>query len=185
MANILELKETARELVTAWDDADGDIEKLLPLINALEEKGLEAVGDLTQAMEEISIRAEARKSKAARYNELAKKDEQFIDGIKKTIMFAMQTAGIEKFSTEATQITMSKGKESVEVVDEDKVPINYKRVVLTINGSAYEPIMELFGEDVRNEKFDVDKKAITEAHKAGVGVAGTQVIRNPYLIIKG
>lgn len=182
MANILLIAAKAQSIVRAFDE---DEESAHALIAELEQMGMAAVAPLCDVIDELTARAGARKEKARATAELARKDEAMTDNMKSLILKIMQVSGQDKMSNGALSITVSKGRESVEIVDESKVPMSYKRANIKIKGNAIDAILAAFPDDVMDIKEEVDKKAITEAHKAGVGVNGTEIVRKPYLIIKG
>lgn len=186
MPNILQLKDIAAEIVAALDTQDNEITAdVEDLFRQLETKGSAAIAPLCDVVDELSLRAAARKDKAKTYAELAKKDESMAANAKKYLVKIMQVMGVDKFNVGTLAITLSKGRESVEVVDEDAVPVKYKTATIKISGDQVETIKTVFGDSIKDIKMDVDKTAIKAATDENIGIAGTQIVRNPYVIIKG
>jgi len=186
MPNILALKDLARDIVVALDTQEGeftaDVDELFTQIAA---KGAAAVAPLCDVVDELSLRAAARKDKAKELTELAKKDESMVENAKKYLVRIMQTIGQDKMQIGTLSITLAKGKESVEVINEESVPDKYKTATVKINGSQVDTLKSVFGDNIKSIKLDVDKTAIKSASDDNIGIAGTEIVRKPYLIIKG
>ena len=186
MPNILPIKELAREIVLALDTQDGEItQDVQDLFNQLEQKGAAAIAPLCDVVDELTLRAAARKEKAKQLSELAKKDESMVENAKKYLMAIMQAVGQDKFQIGAPTVTLSKGRESVEIVNEDLIPMKYKTATIKLNGSDLDTAQTLFGDSITSTKVEVDKTSIKKATDNNIGIAGTQIVRKPYVIIKG
>lgn len=187
MSNIMIVREAANEFLAAYYQAGEDFSapEVLEKFAELEKMGQDALAPLCDILDELEARKVARKEKAQEYRVLAKKSEDDADRMKEYITAIMQSTGLSKLSLGEKTITLSKGRESVEIIDEKKVPEAYKRIVMTVKGTNIEALMAVFGDDVLNYKEEINKTDITAAHKAGVGVDGTEVVRKPYIIIKG
>ena len=186
MPNILPIKELAREIVLALDTQDGEItQDVQDLFNQLEQKGAAAIAPLCDVVDELTLRAAARKEKAKQLSELAKKDESMVENAKKYLMAIMQAVGQDKFQIGALTVTLSKGRESVEIVNEDLIPMKYKTATIKLNGSDLDTAQTLFGDSITSTKVEVDKTSIKKATDNNIGIAGTQIVRKPYVIIKG
>jgi hypothetical protein len=184
MPNIMKLRDLAKEIVNSMDE-DGYTEETERLFTELETKGAAAVAPLCDVIDELALRGEARKSKAKELAELAAKDEAMIANAKKYLMAIMRTLGQDKMVIGGLSVTLAKGRESIEVTDEALIPDSYKTASVKIAGSEIDTIRAAFGDSIKSVSLTVDKTKIKEAHTAGMGVAGTAVVRNPYLIIKG
>lgn len=184
---VLLIRDAAKDFLTAYYQSGEDFtsEEVTTALSELEKTGQDAIAPMCDILDELDARAKARRDKARQYAELAKTTEESVESVKEYILTLMRQTGLDKLSVGEKSITMSKGKESVEVFDEKQVPDAYKRIILKIKGTHMDAIMSVFGEDVMDIKEEVNKTEITAAHKAGIGVAGTQVVRKPYLIIKG
>ena len=186
MPNILPIKELAREIVLALDTQDGEITPdVQDLFQQLEQKGAAAIAPLCDVVDELTLRAAARKEKAKQLSELAKKDESMVENAKKYLMAIMQAVGQDKFQIGALTVTLSKGRESVEIVNEDLIPMKYKTATIKLNGSDLDTAQTLFGDSITSTKVEVDKTSIKKATDNNIGIAGTQIVRKPYVIIKG
>jgi len=141
----------------------GDIEtKMLQLGRIWRE--LEADADATDAeVKRLAERANARHKRA--------------DSLKTFIRTAMLTAHVDVAKDAAVTVRLQVGPPSVEVLDADQVPSDYKRATLTM-------LLPDVPEDlVGLAKVEIDRRAILDAHKAGADVAGTRVVRNQFLRI--
>lgn len=189
MSNIMKISREAGEVITLFDLSDGEI---TPELNAM----LEALNQDVQAytaisadiIDELGARMNARKERAKELTALAKRDEAMIERAKAGIVQAMQIANVDKLQIGGLSVTLSKGQESVEILDEEEVPASYKRATITLPANELGWIKSVAGERITSEKVEVDKTAIKLAHKASngeIGIAGTAIVRKPYVIIKG
>lgn len=187
MANILKIESTAREIVQALDEADGVVTpEVDELFRLLENQGMAAIAPLCDVKDEIEARMAARKAKAAELNALAKKDAEMIANAKQYIMAVMRAMKKDHFSIGALSVTLSKGKESIEIFDEAMVPIQYKVATIKVEAAQLSAIEAVFGKEFMGEpKLEASKTLIKAAITDNVGVAGTEKVRNPYLIIRG
>jgi hypothetical protein len=186
MPNILPIKELAREIVLAIDTQEGELTPdVLDLFSQLEQKGAAAIAPLCDVVDELTLRAAARKDKAKQLSNLAKKDESMVENAKKYLIAIMQAVGQDKFQIGSLTVTLSKGRESVEVVNEDLIPMKYKTATIKLNGNDLDTAQTLFGDSITSTNIEVDKTAIKKATAENIGIAGTQIVRKPYIIIKG
>lgn len=186
MPNILKIRELAAEIVAALDSQEGEITpNVQDLFDQLETKGAAAIAPLCDVVDELTVRAAARKEKAKALAELAKKDEQMVENAKKYLVKVMQAIGQDKMVVGSLAVTISKGLKSVEIVNEDLIPMKYKKATITLNGADLKTAETLFGDSITSIKVDVDKTSIKKATNENIGIAGTQIVRNPYVIIKG
>lgn len=187
MSNIMKIRDEARELADLWESTEGELTpELEEAYNKLLQMGQAGVAILCDLRDEIEARMNSRKAKAKELTELAKKDEGMLDNNKKYLMAIMDVMGTKKVTVGSLVVTKSDGRESVNVVDESLVPDNYKRATLTIPGDQLYLVESLFPD--AEIKKEVDKTAIKQVYKdseGNMGVAGTEIIRTPYLTIKG
>ena len=188
MSNIMVIKQDAKQIIEMLDDADGI---MTPEIDAkmgvLMQHGQAGLAILADIRDELTLRTDARKAKAAELTDLAKRDEAMIETAERTMLAVMSAMGTKKVEIGSLQITLCDGRESVEIVDEEQVPESYKKATLSFPASELDTLSAL-GIDVSGAKVAVSKTAIMETHKdtkGEVGIAGTQIIRKPYLRIKG
>lgn len=188
MSNIMVIKQDAKEIIAMLDDADG---VMTPEIDAkmgvLMQHGQSGLAILADIRDELALRAKARSDKAAELSALASRDNAMIETAERTMLSMMSALGTKKVEIGSLQITLCDGRESVEIVDEEMVPDTYKKATLSFPASELDTLSAL-GIDVSSAKVAVSKTAIMETHKdtkGEVGIAGTQIIRKPYLRIKG
>lgn len=190
MSNIMVIRKEAKEIAALWEQTEGE---LTPELEAeygkLLQMGEAGVAILADVRDELEARMNERKAKAKVYTELAKKDEAMLDNNKKYLMAIMDVMGMKKVTVGALVVTKSDGRESVNVFNEDAVPLKYKKATITIPATKLEIVKAVLdAEDILKESLDVDKTAITELHKSSegeMGVEGTEIVRTPYVTIKG
>ena len=186
MPNILQIREIAAEIVAALDTQEGEFTPdVQDLFHQLEQKGAAAIAPLCDVVDELTARATARKEKAKALTELARKDESMVENAKKYLIAVMQATGQDKMVIGELAVTVSKGRESVEITDESLIPDKYKRATITLNGADLRTAETLFGDSITSKKLEPDKTAIKKATDENIGIAGTQIVRKPYVIIKG
>lgn len=184
MPNIMPLNELAVQLMGLLEETNGVVTPEVDQMFAeLMQKGLQAVVPLCNTIDELTARMEARKAKAKVLTELAKKDESMIETAHKYIIKAMKACGQDKLSSGALTVTLCKGNPSVDITDEDAVPLRFKTATITLNAVDLDAVKVVA--TILSEKIAVNKTAIKQATDDNIGVAGTQIIRNPYLRIKG
>lgn len=187
MSNIMIIRKEAEEIAKLWEDADGE---LTPEIEAAYQKlmlhGEQAIAIMADMRDEIEARMSSRKAKANELLELARKDNAMLENNKKYMLAIMGKLGLKKVTVGALVVTRSEGRESVNVVDADAVPDTYKRYSVTVPGDKLYLVEGVLGKlDV---KAEVDKTAIKQVWKDSEGkieIAGTEIVRNPYVTIKG
>ena len=178
MPNILQIRELAAEIVAALDTQEGELTPdVQDLFDQLQSKGAAAVAPLCDVIDELNARSAARKEKAKSLTELARKDESMAENAKKYLVAIMQAIGQDKMQIGELAVTLAKGRESVEIVDENIVPIKYKVATVKINGSEVETLQAVFGDSIKSIKLDVDKTAIKAATDDNIGIAGTEIVR--------
>ena len=186
MPNILQIREIAAEIVAALDTQEGEFTPdVQDLFQQLEQKGAAAIAPLCDVVDELTARATARKEKAKALTELARKDESMVENAKKYLIAVMQATGQDKMVIGELAVTISKGRESVEITDESLIPDKYKKATITLNGADLRTAETLFGDSITSKKLEPDKTAIKKATDENIGIAGTQIVRKPYVIIKG
>lgn len=188
MANIMKIRSEATALIEQLDNADGEFTtEVAQAFDKLIQDGQAGLAILADVCDEISLRMEARDAKAKEIAALAKKDETVIANTKKVMLAIMDITGQKKAQIGALSITKSDGRESVEVINEEEVPDSYKRATITFPAGQLEMVRTIV-EGITSEKVEVSKTSIMDVYKASdgtVGIAGTRIIRKPYLIIKG
>ena len=187
MPNIMKLRAEAQNLIALMDEADMDftpeIEQGFQQLSQLGQAGVAICGDI---IDELTARATARKNRAKELSDLAKRDESSIDSTKRQMMLIMDTLGTKKVAIGGLTVTKSDGRESVEIIDENLVPDKYKKATITFPAHDLEVVRTLT--EIQSEKVEISKTAIMADHKASkgeIGVAGVNIVKNPYLLIKG
>lgn len=191
MPNIKLLSQEAKELFETFEELSP--EDFQTAIQSIEQKGLQAVAPLCDVIDELQIRAEDHKNLAKRYSELASAEEARIERMKKSILWIMKSVGQKKLSNGALTVIVNEGKGSLEIVDETLIPDKYKKATITIPADQLDTVRILVGDHIEKEVVAVSKTAIKDEIKKyaeqnegqTLEVAGTQIIKNPYITIKG
>jgi hypothetical protein len=186
MSNIMKVKKESVELANLMEDFGEDSPEVSAALEKLLQDGQAGVAILTDTYDEIIAIATARSNKASELSALAIKGMQRAEKVKKYITRIMEIMGVDKITLGGAVITYSKGRESLEIVDPDLVPDTYKRAKITLNASDASLLDGVV--DYKVNSIDIDKTAIKALHKESggkMGIAGTQVVRTPYITIKG
>ena len=187
MSNIMIIRTEAEELSRLWDEANGELTpEVMAAYDKLAQHGQQAIAIMADMRDELTARMSSRKAKAKELTELAKKDEAMLENNQKYMLAIMEKLGLKKVEVGALVVTRSDGRESVNVIDEDAVPDTYKRAILTIPADKLYLVEAVLGKlDV---KAEVDKTAVKQVWKDSEGkieIAGTEIVRKPYVTIKG
>ncbi len=134
MPNIMALSEMAVQFLDLLEESGGVFTpEVDQMFSELMQKGVQAVVPLCNTIDEITARMEARKAKAKVLTDLAKKDECMIETAHKYIIKAMKACGQDKLTSGALTVTLCKGNPSVDIVDEDAVPLRFKTATIKVN----------------------------------------------------
>ena len=139
-----------------------------------EEEFVEAIkakdGELSEKLENYAMIitnrqaiADGKKAESKRLAESAKSEENAIKRMKEVMQFAMVSAGKTKIKGEKFNFTVQKNPPSLKVLDENLVPREYVEV---------------------EEVIKIDKKAILHELKAGVEIAGVEVVQGESIRIR-
>lgn len=79
--------------------------------------------------QELTI--EAKKAEEKRISESRKNDERKLDNFKKYVKNCMENSGLLKIETELGTLSIAKSPMSVEVVNEDEIPSEFKEEIVT------------------------------------------------------
>ena len=141
------------------DDAELDAE-LERIAGKITQKAEAIVGLVVQ----LDGMAAMRKAEAARLRDRAGADERHAARLREYVLRHMQEIGTERIDTARFTIAIRQNPPAVEVVDEDLVPADFKREVITVS---------------------VDKRAILEHFKAeGEIVPGVEIVRRQRLDVR-
>lgn len=182
MPNIMQLTKDSRELFDKLDELEPD--EFLAELEKIQDKGMAVIAPLCDIIDELDARGNARKAKAAELAELAKKDLERIDRVKSSIAKLMQMFNTKKLDNGSLSVTYYDGQPSLEIVDEEQIPLSYKKATLTIPATELEFAQQVIG-NIEKVTVAVSKSAIKKDTTDDFGVAGTRIVRNPYIKIKG
>ena len=127
----------------------------------LQNKGTSIVG---YALNEMVL-IDAMDAQIKRLQDMKKARQNKLDNFKKYVKENMERLNLSKLETELGTISIQKSpKATVEILDEEKVPNKYKKIV---------------------QEIKIDKTAIAQdAKKTGEAIEGTRVLIGTYLRIK-
>lgn len=155
MSKLYEITNSFMELNSNDELTDAEKQEIgSQLVQALQTKSNNIVG---YYQEEKSL-LDGIDAEIKRLQDYKKSVSNRIDRYKTYVKDNMQVLGLNKIETELGTISIAKSPISVEIVDEDKIPAEYKTIVQTIK---------------------VDKKAISDNFKStGELIEGVNIITN-------
>jgi len=188
MNNPFQLTLEAKALVDDWEANDGELtQDIQARLDEMYSRGLVCAIEFANILSEREAMAEAYKAKAKQFADWGKKADAMANTIKAALTRIMQTTGQSKYQNEAVSITLNKGRESVEIVDEKAVPDSYKIVEVSILASKIDYIqLALDKDDILSiSEPKISKTMIKRDSDQNIGIAGTEIVRKPYITIKG
>lgn len=160
--NLYELTSDLKELQDI-DFTEADTEQLEAVKTAIKEQIANKGAGIIAVVRNLEADAEAIKVEIKRLQDLRKSKENKIENLKKYTKECLEEAEIKKVSTALGNISIRKLPGSVEVLEEDSIPAEYKKEVTTIT---------------------IDKKSILADLKEGVVVPGVTLKTGTSLTIK-
>ena len=160
--SLYELTSDLKELQDI-DFTEVDAEQLEAVKVAIKEQIVNKGTGIIAVVRNLEADTEAIKTEIKRLQDLKKSKENRIENLKKYTKECLEEADIKKVSTALGNISIRKLPGSVEVVEEDSIPKEYKKEVVTVT---------------------VDKKSILADLKEGVVVPGVTLKTGTSLLIK-
>lgn len=160
--NLYELTSDLKELQDI-DFTEADTEQLEAVKTAIKEQIANKGAGIIAVVRNLEADTEAIKVEIKRLQDLKKSKENKIENLKKYTKECLEEAEIKKVSTALGNISIRKLPGSVEVLEEDSIPAEYKKEVTTIT---------------------IDKKSILADLKEGVVVPGVTLKTGTSLTIK-
>ena len=160
--SLYELTSNLKELQDI-DFTEVDAEQLEAVKVAIKEQIVNKGTGIIAVVRNLEADTEAIKTEIKRLQDLKKSKENRIENLKKYTKECLEEADIKKVSTALGNISIRKLPGSVEVVEEDSIPKEYKKEVVTVT---------------------VDKKSILADLKEGVVVPGVTLKTGTSLLIK-
>lgn len=160
--NLYELTSDLKELQDI-DFTEADTEQLEAVKTAIKEQIANKGAGIIAVVRNLEADTEAIKVEIKRLQDLRKSKENKIENLKKYTKECLEEAEIKKVSTALGNISIRKLPGSVEVLEEDSIPAEYKKEVTTIT---------------------IDKKSILADLKEGVVVPGVTLKTGTSLTIK-
>ena len=117
---------------------------------ALREKSSDIIGFYLNEKADI----EAIDTEIKRLQEMKKRKVNNLERFKEYVKSNMEQLNLQKIETELGKITLAKNPLSVEIIDEDKIPEQYKTAEIT---------------------YKIDKKAIANDYKEGKVIEGVNI----------
>lgn len=160
--SLYELTSNLKELQDI-DFTEVDAEQLEAVKVAIKEQIVNKGTGIIAVVRNLEADTEAIKTEIKRLQDLKKSKENRIENLKKYTKECLEEADIKKVSTALGNISIRKLPGSVEVLEEDSIPVEYKKEVITLT---------------------IDKKAILSDLKEGVVVPGVTLKTGTSLTIK-
>lgn len=160
--SLYELTSDLKELQDI-DFTEVDAEQLEAVKVAIKEQIVNKGTGIIAVVRNLEADTEAIKTEIKRLQDLKKSKENRIENLKKYTKECLEEADIKKVSTALGNISIRKLPGSVEVLEEDSIPVEYKKEVITLT---------------------IDKKAILSDLKEGVVVPGVTLKTGTSLTIK-
>ena len=160
--SLYELTSDLKELQDI-DFTEVDAEQLEAVKVAIKEQIVNKGTGIIAVVRNLEADTEAIKTEIKRLQDLKKSKENRIENLKKYTKECLEEADIKKVSTALGNISIRKLPGSVEVLEEDSIPVEYKKEVITLT---------------------IDKKAILSDLKEGVVVPGVTLKTGTSLLIK-
>lgn len=162
MNSLYELTSDLKELqeIDFMDAEAEQIEEVKAIIK--EQIAIKGIG-IIAVVRNLEADTEVIKSEIKRLQDLKKSKENKIENLKKYTKECLEEADIKKVSTSLGNISLRKLPGSVEVLEEDSIPAEYKKEITTVT---------------------IDKKAILAELKEGVVIPGVTLKTGTSLTIK-
>lgn len=157
---LYELAENYNELLALLDNEEATTEELADTLDGINDAIEVKVDNICRVRKYLEGKVEVYKAEAKRLTELAKQAENNADSMKNYLDEQLKRMNIKKMDTELFKLSYRKS-DSVNVIDLDAVPDEYKRITIA-----------------------PDKTAIKKAIKDGETVNGAELVVNQNLQIR-
>ena len=157
---LYELAENYNELLALLDNEEATTEELADTLDGINDAIEVKVDNICRVRKYLEGKVEVYKAEAKRLTALAKQAENNADSMKNYLDEQLKRMNIKKMDTELFKLSYRKS-DSVNVMDLDAVPEEYKRITIAL-----------------------DKTAIKKAIKDGKTVNGAELVVNQNLQIR-
>lgn len=162
MNSLYELTSDLKELQEI-DFMEAEAEQIEEIKAIIEEQIKTKGTGIILVVRNLESDIEVIKAEIKRLQDLKKSKENKVENLKKYTKECLEEADIKKISTSLGNISLRKLPGSVEVLEEDSIPVEYKKEVTTVM---------------------IDKKAILAELKEGVVIPGVTLKTGTSLTIK-
>jgi hypothetical protein len=128
---------------------------------------------------ELEYDHETLKSEAARLTKRAQAVERNIERLKAYMLENMEATNVKQVKNPVVTVAVQASPLGCKVVDEGKVPSNFKVSVLELSSNELPEEMLGYRKSER-----IDKRRIIEEYKKGADVPGTQVERGSHVRVR-
>jgi hypothetical protein len=159
MSKLYEITNSFMELNSNDELTDAEKQEIgSQLVQALQTKSNNIVG----YYQEEKVLLEGIDAEIKRLQDYKKAVTNRIDRYKEYVKENMQVLGIDKIETELGTISIAKSPISVEIVDEDKIPTEYKTIVQTIkvDKKAIADNFKSTGELIEGVRINTENKSL-------------------------
>lgn len=160
---LYELSQGYQNVLSLVDEEnpDSDIINALTVIEgAIEVKA----GNIAHIIKTLETEASYIKEEEKRLSARRKTRENTITNMKQYLQVSMTQMGIDKIKTPTRTLSLQDNPPAVQIIDEDEIPGKFLTLI--------------------PERYEVNKKLISEALKAGEGVKGAELSRGRSLRIR-
>jgi hypothetical protein len=162
VTNLYDLMDQYQKVLDSEDD-----ETLVAALEKIEEPIKDKVNNTVSLMKSVGSLIDAQKQEAKRIAGRAKVNENRLDKIKEYLMAVMTSHDVEQLETERFKITLVDAQAAYEVVDEARVPNEYRVMTLVMTRDEYS---KLPGE--AQETLVFMQKGDDKIDKAGMKAVG-------------
>ena len=156
-------------------------EDVSELIEKHEQNKIMYIVDLANALEMLEYLYAGIAEKQKEVAEKKAKISEQIERAKKIMVHAIKTYGQDnEIIYNGIKFGVKKNPPKLNVFDENAVPEEYKTVTVKIKHSDLSTL-DFNGVEYTVKSVDVDKDSIKKLNKAGIGVAGTEVVQEESL----
>lgn len=163
LPRLLSLSDETIEILYLLDSGEGDESELVARLEEVSAALAQKLDRAAWAVRDLDRLAAARKEEADKLREQSKRIESAAERLKALMLLAMQQTGQQRVETPRYTLRIQKNPPRVDVLEEQLVPGEFKRIVVTTT---------------------VDKRAILERVKqTGEVIDGVEIVRGERLVI--
>lgn len=137
-----------------------------------------------QFIRHVEAQIEFAREEEKRLAERRKALDRHLERFKQYVLRCIEQSGQKKLDGRVGTLVAKASPAAVEVLDMEAVPMQYRRVKLTMPGDVFEELCRLHPEWCANYSEEVDKNAVRKAIQAGEDVPGIDLQFGRHLEVK-